>query len=112
MMQNNTTEALQSLVIHTMNPRMCMHIFTTPPRMSDVATRRRHITQHSYLTAHISSVLGHTHTHTLVLALTSCQAPKAVTLADSVEGVGVDGMKAGIGGKRGGKRVKDRLRAR
>lgn len=42
-----------------------------------------------------------THRHTLARALNSCQALKAVTLADSVEGVGVDRTKAG--GSREGK---------
>ena len=54
---------------------------------------------------------SYTHTHTLVQALNSCQAPKAVTLADSVEGVGVEGAKVREK-KRRRESVKDRQRAR
>lgn len=67
-MQNNTTEALQLLVTHIEHVCVCvyimrMHSFTTPPCLSDVTTWHQNITLHSYLTAHISSMLEDTHTH-------------------------------------------------
>lgn len=87
---------------------MCLYVhadfFTTPSRMIDVATWRRNITQDSYLTAHISSMLEDTFIHTCTR---TCLGPeiffyfflrralKAVTLADSAEGVGMDRTRAG-----------------
>lgn len=78
--------------------------FTTTPCMSDMTVWHQNTTQHSYLTAHISSMLEDTdtpphanaHTHfAQTQALNSCQAPKAMTPAESVEGVDVDRTKAG-----------------
>lgn len=72
--------------------------------MSDMTVWHQNTTQHSYLTAHISSMLEDTdtpphanaHTHfAQTQALNSCQAPKAMTPAESVEGVDVDRTKAG-----------------
>lgn len=71
--------------------------------MSDMTVWHQNTTQHSYLTAHISSMLEdtdtppHANTHTLAQtqALNSCQALKAMTPAESVEGVSVDRTKAG-----------------
>lgn len=89
-MQNNPALALCTSSSYSASP-----VFAVTPRTSGTTACHRNITPHSYLTVHISSTLQDADTHTH--ALNSCQALKAMTLAESVEGVGVDRKRAGGG---------------
>lgn len=109
-MQNNATQGLQSLVIHTeLCVGLCtyMPVFTTLSCMSDVTLWNQKITKNSHLTAHISTTLEDTdtRTHLLTKPPNFCQALKAMIPAESMEGVGTGSARAcGGGGLNGGEK--------
>lgn len=112
-MHNNAhgSSDLQLLLFHRKSMCVCVpeRARAAPLCMSDVATWHRNTTQHSYLAAHISSMLedtdrqaqAHTHTHTHTVKVLSASEP--------VEGVGMDRMKVGcmFGLEAGRHRVKE-----
>ena len=113
-MQNRSIELRLVCVLHAekasiilcvrVRVTVCVCIFTTPPCMSDVTTWQQNITEHSYLTTRISSVLKdthgsvemhtYTHTHTHFHTRNGSIFLSDSEGRDSSEGVGTVGTTA------------------